>query len=239
MKKFEKIFFSMIAMIMMVAVGSVFTSCSNDDDDFPVTAQETQLDQALGQDSVAPMTRSMSYSIAIAQTLKNRYLHKPYSSKSQTAAYVTAYNMINNASRTISEIGSEETLQTLAGLGWSNGGIFTSTSTETAGADYAKYSMFNTIKYYIQYYHTPVVVYGTGYTGDRGGLIVCAIDSNASYNSTNANIRYTDLKLADETNSSYTDRFSANVQEMSAKDFMDGMVTSNRILNAIVWTNYY
>ena len=59
MKKFEKIFFSMIAMIMMVAVGSVFTSCSNDDDDFPVTT-ETQLDQALGQDSVAPMTRGIS-----------------------------------------------------------------------------------------------------------------------------------------------------------------------------------
>ncbi len=59
MKKFEKIFFSMIAMIMMVAVGSVFTSCTNDDDDFRVPAQETQLDQALSQDSVAPMTRSV------------------------------------------------------------------------------------------------------------------------------------------------------------------------------------
>ena len=60
MKKFEKIFFSMIAMIMMVAVGSVFTSCTNDDDDFRVPAQETQLDQALGQDSVTPMTRGIS-----------------------------------------------------------------------------------------------------------------------------------------------------------------------------------
>lgn len=60
MKKFEKIFFSMIAMIMMVAVGSVFTSCTNDDDDFPVTVHETQLDQALGQDTVASMTRSVS-----------------------------------------------------------------------------------------------------------------------------------------------------------------------------------
>ena len=60
MKKFEKIFFSMIAMIMMVAVGSVFTSCTNDDDDFRVPVQEAQLDQALGQDSVAPMTRGMN-----------------------------------------------------------------------------------------------------------------------------------------------------------------------------------
>lgn len=59
MKKLEKIFFSMIAMIMMVAVGSVFTSCSSDDDDFRVPAQETLLDQALGQDSLAPMTRGM------------------------------------------------------------------------------------------------------------------------------------------------------------------------------------
>ena len=60
MNKFGKIFFSMIAMIMMVAVGSVFTSCTNDDDDFRVPAQESQFDQALGQDSVAPMTRSLS-----------------------------------------------------------------------------------------------------------------------------------------------------------------------------------
>ena len=60
MKKFEKIFFSMIAMIMMVAVGSVFTSCSNDDDGFRVPVQESQFDQALGQDSIAPMTRGVT-----------------------------------------------------------------------------------------------------------------------------------------------------------------------------------
>lgn len=60
MKKFEKIFFSMIAMIMMVAVESVFISCTNDDDDFRVPAQETQLDQAFNQDSVALMTRGIT-----------------------------------------------------------------------------------------------------------------------------------------------------------------------------------
>lgn len=79
MKKFEKIFFSMIAMIMMVAVGSVFTSCSNDDDDFRVPAQEAQLDQALGQDSIT--TRSMNtvvytlYSGVPTSTLDNYYGH--------------------------------------------------------------------------------------------------------------------------------------------------------------------
>lgn len=60
MNKFEKIFVSLIAMIMLVAVGSVFTSCSNDDDDFRVPAQAQQLEQSLDQDSVAPMTRSIS-----------------------------------------------------------------------------------------------------------------------------------------------------------------------------------
>lgn len=73
MKKFEKIFFSMIAMIMMVAVGSVFTSCTNDDDDFPVTAHETQLDQALDQDTVASMTRSTLSSGSVSTTYKYRY----------------------------------------------------------------------------------------------------------------------------------------------------------------------
>lgn len=57
MKKFGKIIILMITMIMVMTVGSVFTSCSNDDDDFRVPAQESQFDQALGQDSVAPITR--------------------------------------------------------------------------------------------------------------------------------------------------------------------------------------
>ena len=75
MKKFEKIFFSMIAMIMMVTVGSVFTSCTNDDDDFPVTAHETQLDQALDQDSVAPMTRAANSSYKISESRLAYFVH--------------------------------------------------------------------------------------------------------------------------------------------------------------------
>lgn len=50
MKKFEKIFFSMIAMIMMVAVGSVFTSCTNDDDE--ITSYVTTRDKI--QDILPP-----------------------------------------------------------------------------------------------------------------------------------------------------------------------------------------
>lgn len=60
MKKFGKIIILMIAMIMMVAVGSVFTSCTNDDDDFRVPAQESQFKQNLGQDSVSSYTRSLT-----------------------------------------------------------------------------------------------------------------------------------------------------------------------------------
>ena len=60
MKKLEKIFFSMIAMIMLVAVGSVFTSCTNDDDfinnessaiDLPMDSYTSELLAIRGSDS--------------------------------------------------------------------------------------------------------------------------------------------------------------------------------------------
>lgn len=93
MKKFEKIFFSMIAMIMMVAVGSVFTSCTNDDDDFPVPAQETQLDQALDQDSVAPMTRAMNSTGEVTTTRKNWYYNGHW--------YACSYNFANRLTHVV------------------------------------------------------------------------------------------------------------------------------------------
>lgn len=54
MNKFGKIFFSMITMIMMVTVGSVFTSCTNDDDE--ITSYVTTRDRI--QDILPPTPSS-------------------------------------------------------------------------------------------------------------------------------------------------------------------------------------
>ena len=102
MKKFEKIFFSMIAMIMMMAVGSVFTSCTNDDDDFRVPAQEAQLDQALGQDSVASMTRGITLLSPLSSTpsgwtKSNTYKGNGVQLYTNSGSYLIAANLKQGA----------------------------------------------------------------------------------------------------------------------------------------------
>ena len=87
MKKFEKIFFSMIAMIMMVTVGSVFTSCTNDDEQFPICSIETDFDNA------EPLTRSTtSTTYYVSSTYKNAYKHikQPDGTSCSWTAYTLA-----------------------------------------------------------------------------------------------------------------------------------------------------
>jgi hypothetical protein len=160
MKKFEKIFFSMIAMIMLVAVGSVFTSCTNDDDDFRVPVQETQLDQALGQDSVAPMTRSVTSSDGwerVSDDIKEAYYNAYLTAKSnyylQNCYITVGFNAAYNATHgTYNHSNVQYYLSTLC----SNYSGATYHSYTTSQSD--KNHFINDIKYFVTNYNAPVVV---------------------------------------------------------------------------------
>jgi len=108
MKKFEKIFFSMIAMIMIVAVGSVFTSCTNDDDLQGVTETSSiSMDsECVYLDTINPVTRSTT-SVQVLQTKYSPlYFYHQYNN-GQTHSYcgqtsymvatktIAAYNSIS------------------------------------------------------------------------------------------------------------------------------------------------
>jgi len=183
MKKFEKIFFSMIAMIMMVAVGSVFTSCTNDDDDFRVPAQETQLDQALDQDSVAPMTRAMNVTwYRVTNTIKNRYYSGFNSATNNTPSnaynnpvhvgFYSAYNATYNASNSYSS-----TLNNLYDL-YSLNSSYTyykgyPSSNNTSLTDFT-----NHIYDFLRYKHKPVVVLASTQNITSDILIVWAASTS-------------------------------------------------------------
>ena len=65
-KKNFKLFFAMVTVIMVVLFGSVFTSCSNDDDLLLAGDSQTELVSSLAQDSVKAVTRgitSVSYNV--------------------------------------------------------------------------------------------------------------------------------------------------------------------------------
>lgn len=179
MKKFEKIFFSMIAMIMMVTVGSVFTSCSNDDDDFRVPAQETQLDQALDQDSMAPMTRGMNVTwYSVSSTIKNRY----YSSYQ----YASNWSSTNVANHPVA-VGFYTALNATHNLNY----LYTSGDLSSLCSQYPSLSKyvgyqdtnddFNTFKTHITSFVTnkarPVAIYASTQTWSNNVLIVWAVSS--------------------------------------------------------------
>ncbi|MDR2436746.1 MAG: hypothetical protein LBD17_01560, partial [Endomicrobium sp.] len=70
---------------------------------------------------------------------------------------MTAYNAINNTSKTLGDIGSEKILDDLDGW-WSNGGTFFGRPADDNG----KRQMFEEIVYAISSNNKPVVVYGKG-----------------------------------------------------------------------------
>lgn len=78
-KKNFKLFFAMVTVIMVVLFGSVFASCSNDDDLLLAGDSQTGLVSSLAQDSVKAVTRSLSdYPSGVYNILtkyKNSYVH--------------------------------------------------------------------------------------------------------------------------------------------------------------------
>lgn len=93
-KKNFKIFFAMVTVIMVVLFGSVFTSCSNDDDLLLAGDTQTELVSSLAQDSVKALTRAMNYSYTtytVDQDYKDEYRHyKQASGACSWTSYVLA-----------------------------------------------------------------------------------------------------------------------------------------------------
>ena len=75
MKKFfEKTIFTMISVIMVVMVGSIFTSCDNDDE-YPMPSQISKVNQSFDRDSVAPTTRAANSSYKISESILSYFVH--------------------------------------------------------------------------------------------------------------------------------------------------------------------
>lgn len=208
---------------MFFIVSVSFMSCDNDDN---VLNSSEQSVFELTDVEDFPQTRALSNGVySVSSTYKNNYEHKPDQSKSQVAAYVSAYNSIYGTnSLLLSNFPGEDMLVNLA---TTYGGNFKSEpSTNQGKADMLTYM----IGYLSGNSAKPIPVYGVGTTLNSGGIILFEIDEGATYNSTTKYVRYTDLRVAG-SNTSY----STNVKTKSVKAFLDGMAyaSNNGVLNAV------
>ena len=92
-KKNFKLFFAMVTVIMVVLFGSVFTSCSNDDDLLLAGGTQTEQVSSLSVDSVKAVTRGMtdietSNGWTLVMDLGSSYGYKLYS---KTSGIKTVY----------------------------------------------------------------------------------------------------------------------------------------------------
>jgi hypothetical protein len=98
-KKNFKLFFAMVTVIMVVLFGSVFTSCSNDDDLLLAGDAQTELVSSLDQDSVKGMTRGMLSSYDVMNDVVEQHGINDYDS-SVLNYFVHWCQLVNNENMT-------------------------------------------------------------------------------------------------------------------------------------------